>query len=94
MYKSLSAYIQQCDDDLLYELFEYVVEEMNRRKAKEKVLSREIPQMEESGQGGYETRHGNQSFVEQPFGKERSHASDVHRRFDRNHRHCARSFAL
>ena len=32
MYKSLSVYIQQCDDDLLYELFEYVVEEMNRRK--------------------------------------------------------------
>ena len=34
MYKTISSYIQQCDDDALYELFEFVVAEMNRRKEK------------------------------------------------------------
>ena len=36
MYKTISAYIRQCDNDALYELFEYIVAEMNRRKEKEK----------------------------------------------------------
>lgn len=36
MNKTISDYIRTCDDDVLYELFEKIVEEMNKRKAKEK----------------------------------------------------------
>lgn len=43
MYKTISSYIQQCDNDALYELFEYVVAEMNRRKEKnEKNLTNDL----------------------------------------------------
>jgi hypothetical protein len=35
MEKSIIAYIMTCNDDVLYEVFEFVVEEINRRKAKE-----------------------------------------------------------
>lgn len=42
MFKTISAYIRQCDNDVLYELFEYIVAEMNRRKENEKISSENL----------------------------------------------------
>lgn len=36
MNKTLSMYIRQCSDDFLYKLFEYIIDEMNKRKEKKK----------------------------------------------------------
>lgn len=36
MNKTISGYIKTCNDDELYRLFDLIIEEMNKRKEKEK----------------------------------------------------------
>lgn len=36
MNKTISGYIKTCNDDELYRLFELIIEEMNKRKEKER----------------------------------------------------------
>lgn len=36
MNKTISGYIKTCNDDELYKLFDLIIEEMNKRKEKEK----------------------------------------------------------